>query len=441
MKKRIKQIRLFLQNELWAVDVTKKRKPMRRLINFLRIFSLGLQGFRKDKLNVNASALTYFTLLSIVPVLALGFGIAKGFGMEKMLEEEIISSFKGQEEVLNYMLNFTRTMLDTAKGGIIAGLGFILLLWSVIKLLSNIESIFNRVWDVKKSRSLVRKFTDYLTIMLLGPIFMILSSSATVFISARLSDMSQTAMFDFASPLFLDFIKIIPFVIIWIIFTFFYLIMPNTRVKFKSALIAGITAGTIFQIFQSLYIYFQSGATRISAVYGSFTALPLFLIWLQTAWFVVLLGAEISFAVQNVKLKGSSMMLHKLSISYQKKIALFLMLSICDYFRKGEKAPTAQQLANDASLPIHTTEYIVNNLAASGCVSKVLLKDETAFQPAVDINRLKISDVLNNYENIGKDNSKYIKSESYRIIEKYIESLKNFQTKSEDDILIKDILA
>ncbi len=439
MKQKIQKLRLFLKNELWSIDITKKAKPMRILINFLRMVSLGVQGFRKDKLSVNASALTYFTLLSIVPVLALGFGIAKGFGMDKILEEEITANFKGQEQVLNYILNFTRTMLETAKGGIIAGLGFVLLIWSVIKLLSNIESIFNRVWDIKKSRSVIRKFTDYLTIMLLGPIFMILASSTTVFISTQLSNISQSTMFHFATPLFLKFAKIIPFVIVWIIFTILYLIMPNTKVKFRSALIAGITAGTMFQIFQGLYISFQSGATRINAIYGSFAALPLFLIWLQTAWFVVLLGAEISFAVQNVKLKGSGLMLHKLSINYQKKIALYLLLFIIDSFKKGKKAPTLQELSTLSTLPVLTTEYILNNMVKAGIVSQVLLKDKYAFQPAMSIENMTVAKVINDYENFGKDFSKYVKNSVYAEIETRLKNIKEFQLKSEDNILLKEI--
>ncbi len=439
MKKKIQKIKDFINNELWSIDISKKSKPMRRLINFLRTVSLGVQGFKKDKLSVNASALTYFTLLSIVPVLALGFGIAKGFGMDKMLEEELTANLKGQEQVLNYILNFTRTMLDTAKGGIIAGLGFILLLWSVIKLLSNIESIFNRVWDIKKSRSIIRKFTDYMTIMLLGPIFMIMASSTTVFISTQLSNFSHTGMFDFATPLFLKFAKIIPFVIVWIAFTILYLIMPNTKVTFRSAVIAGITAGTIFQIFQGLYIYFQSGATRINAVYGSFAALPLFLIWLQTAWFVVLLGAEISFAVQNVKLKGSGLSLQKLSIHYQKKIALYLLLFIIDFFKKGKKAPTLQDLSTLSTLPVLTTEYILNNMVKAGIVSQVLLKDKYAFQPATSIENMTVAKVINSYENFGKDYSKYIKNSVYAEIETRLKNIKEFQLKSEDNILLKEI--
>ena len=438
MKNKIKRYRLFLKNELWSVDITKKPKPMRILINFLRMVSLGMQGFRKDKLSVSASALTYFTFLSIVPVMALGFGIAKGFGMDQLLEKEITANFKGQEEVLNYILNFTRTMLDTAKGGIIAGLGLILLIWSVIKLLSNIESIFNRVWDIKKSRTLVRKFTDYLSIMLLGPVFMILASSTTVFISSHLSDFSQSTMFHFASPLFLKLANIIPFIIIWIIFTILYMIMPNTKVKFRSALIAGITAGTIFQIFQGLYFYFQSGATRINAIYGSFAALPLFLIWLQTAWFVVLLGAEISFAVQNVKLKGSGLLLQKLSINYQKKVALYLLIYIIDFFKKGSKAPNIQELSSVTRLPFDTTAFILENMVKAGIINRIHSKEKNTFQPATSIENLTISRVLNDYENFGEDYSKFIKAETFNEIENHFQNIKKFQSKSEDDILLKD---
>jgi len=228
---------------------------------------------------------------------------------------------------------------------------------------------------------------------------MILASSTTVFISSQLSNFSQSTMFHFASPLFLKFANIIPFIIIWIIFTILYMIMPNTKVKFRSALIAGITAGTIFQIFQGLYIYFQAGATRINAIYGSFAALPLFLIWLQTAWFVVLLGAEISFAVQNVKLKGSGLLLQKLSINYQKKVALYLLIYIIDSFKKGSKAPNIQELSSVTRLPFDTTAFIMENMVKAGIINRIHSKEKNTFQPATSLENLTISKVLNDYEN------------------------------------------
>ncbi len=439
MKQLISKYKNFIKNELWAVNVDNLSKLSRRTINFLRIVSLGLTGFKEDKLNVGASALTYFTLLSIVPVLALGFGIAKGFGLEEMLHEEITKSFAGQEEVMNYILDFTGTMIGTAKGGVIAGLGFVLLIWSVIKLLSSIESSFNMIWDVKKSRSIVRKFTDYLTILILGPLFIILAGGITVMISSKISGFQDNTMFEFATPLFLRFAKLIPFVIIWIIFTLLYLVMPNTKVNFKSALVAGIVAGSIFQIFQGLYVSFQSSATRINAVYGSFAALPLFLIWLQISWFVVLLGAEISFAVQNFKLKGASMHIQKLSYLYQKKIALLLVKHITDYFIKAETAPTAQQLSAKTAVPVYIVEYILNNLSEAQIITQFSKRNKICYQPAMSVEHLSISKILRAYEEVGNDFSAYIKNRTFNEIESRLHALNSVQKESEQNILLKDI--
>jgi len=439
MKKKIRRIQDFINNELWSVDIENASKPKRMLINFMRIVSLGIQGFKEDKLSVRASSLTYFSLLSVVPVLALAFGIAKGFGLEKMLEKELVKSMSGQKEVLTYILEFTQSMLGTAKGGLIAGLGFVLLIWSVINLLSNIESSFNTVWDIKKSRNIVRKFTDYLTIMLLGPILVILAGSSTVFISASLSDFGDNSMFNFASPLFLKIAKIIPFIIVWISFTLLYLVMPNTKVNFKSALLAGIIAGTVFQIFQGLYVSFQAGATRLNAIYGSFAALPLFLIWLQTSWFIVLIGAEISFVVQNVKLKGASKQLKKLSISYQKKVALLIVRELIEYFSKAKPAPTSQQLASKTTVPVYTVDYVLENLTSSGIITKITKKGKTHFQPAMGLENLNITKVINAYELKGDDSSIYIKNKMFKKLEDKFKKIQDIQIQSDENILLKDI--
>jgi len=439
MKSIIRRVRDFINNELWSVDVERASKPKKMLVNFMRIVSLGLQGFKEDKLNIRASALTYFSLLSVVPVLALAFGVAKGFGLDKMLEVEITKSMSGQQEVLNYILSFTKSMLGTAKGGIIAGLGFVLLIWSVISLLSNIESSLNTVWDIKKSRSIVRKFTDYLTMVVLGPILVILAGSSTVFISASLSGFGDSSMFDFATPLFLKLAKIIPFIIIWISFTLLYLVMPNTKVNFKSALLAGILAGTVFQIFQGLYVNFQAGATRINAIYGSFAALPLFLIWLQTSWFIVLIGAEISFVVQNVKLKGATKQLKKISINYQKKVALFIVRELIENFQKAEPAQTIQQIASKTSVPVYTVSFILENLVFSGIVSKISDEKKTTFQPAMSAENITITKVTSTYETKGEDLSLYIKSKLFKNLEQKFNELQELQAKSDKNILLKDI--
>lgn len=441
MKEKFIRVKNFVLREVWAVDTSEVSKFKRAYIGLIQIINLGVIGFRQDKLNLRASALTYFTVLSIVPVVALGFGIAKGFGLEELLERELVKNFAGQEQVLEYLLKFTGSMLDTAKGGYIAGFGLALLLWSVIKLLTNIENSFNTVWEVKKARSFFRKFTDYMSIMLLGPIFFILSSSVTIFISTQLSRISRGELFDFASPLFLKFAQIIPYFIMWILFTVLFLIMPNTKVKFKSALVAGIISGTIFQAFQALYVFFQSGATRMSAIYGSFAALPLFLIWMQISWFVVLLGAEISYAVQNVKTKGASIFHKNLSISYQKKIAGYLMSKIVERFEKGEKAYTTVELSVMLKIPVYTVDFVLYKLAEAQLLSKIDDDDNNlVFQPARTTQNIDLCDVFFNYDDIGNDNSKYHYNGEYQKISRNFDEIRQIAKKSSANILIKEFV-
>ena len=440
MKEKYLKIKKFLTSDIQTMYIDDIPNPKRNLIKLLQILLLAIRGFNQDKLNVRASALTYFTMLSIVPVLALGFGIAKGFGLDAVLENELAKNLAGQKDALDYILKFTRSMLNTAKGGIVAGVGLLVLLWSVMKLLSNIEDSFNMVWEVTKSRSFVRKFTDYIAIVIFAPVLMIISSGIPIFITTQISKLSDNFIFDFITPATFEILKFFPFFIIWFLFTTLYMIMPNTKVKFKPALTGGIIAGTIFQIIQVLYVFFQTGAIRINAIYGSFAALPLFLIWLQISWFVVLLGTEISFAVQNVKLKGSEIKDRKLSISYQKKLALLIMKNLIDDFSKGKKAPTSHILAGRIKAPIHTIEYVLNNMADAEIISKIINKKKKyTYQPAQSINNINFTEVMNLYEELGEDNTKFIINEDLEKINKIYKILREHNSKAKDNILLKDI--
>ncbi len=441
MKSRLKFIKHFIEKDIWRTDFDRVSKLRAKYIRLAQVIVLGVKSFNEDKLNLRASALTYFTTLSIVPVLALGFGIAKGFGLEELLEKELSKSLSGQQQVLDYILTFTRSMLDNAKGGLIAGFGLALLLWSVIKLLNNIEDSFNMVWEVKKSRSFVRKFTDYMSMILIAPIFMALASSISIYISSTIGHLNDDTLFNFTSTVFLKFAKIIPYIIIWLLFTIIYIMMPNTKVKFRSALIAGIIAGTIFQVFQDAYVFFQSRATRLNTIYGSFAALPLFLIWLQSSWFVVLIGAEISYILQNAKLKGIEIIHNNLSFHFKKKIAVVLVKNIVDIFEKGKKAPTSSKLAIKLKLPISTIEFILGNLTHANIISKVIREKEFVYQPAKSTNIIKICDITDKYERFGTDNSKFITDNNFKAVESNLDELNETMKISEKNILLKDLKA
>ncbi|MGA8179432.1 MAG: YihY/virulence factor BrkB family protein, partial [Desulfobacterales bacterium] len=327
----------FIRTDIWRVRSKDLSRTRYLLVKQLRIIILAVRGFRKNKCPLSASALTFYSVLSIVPVVAMAFGIAKGFGFQNILEKQLLEKFQGQEEVMNRIVSFARSLLDNTKGGIIAGIGIIFLLWTVIKLFSQIERSFNDIWDVKTPRTFARKFSDYLSIMLISPILFILSSSVTVFISTQITAIAQkVALIGMFSQVIFLMLQFIPYGLIWILFTFMYMLMPNTKVKFSSGLVAGVVAGTVYQIAQWAYITFQVGVAKYNAIYGSFAALPLFLIWVQLSWMIVLSGAEISFAYQYVDTYEFEPDGRPISPAFKKLLSLQISRLVISRFLKAE---------------------------------------------------------------------------------------------------------
>jgi membrane protein len=365
---------------------------------------LAVRGFREDACMLRASSLTFYSLLSIVPVVAMAFGIAKGFGFHDMLESQLYQNFPGQEEIVSQVVVFADRLLETTKTGLIAGLGLLVLFWAVFKVMGNIEQSFNQIWKVKHERSLARKLSDYLAIMLLSPVLIILQSSATVFVTTQITIVTQEfALLGFLSPLIYYSYKLIPYFLVWVLFTLIYLVMPNTRVKFQSALVAGLIAGTGYQILQGFYLAFQIGAARYNAIYGSFAALPLFLVWLQLSWLIVLLGAEISFAIQNVGHYEFERDTRQASPGLRKLVALRITLYLVRRFGEGTAPVEVEQITDDLELPLTLTRRVLRELTDSGVLNEVQLVDSDlrGFVPSRDAEQWTISYVLEAIERRG----------------------------------------
>ena len=227
--------------DIWRIRLADLPFGKSFLIKQLRIIILAFRGYDEDRCLLRASSLTFYTLLSIVPVAAMFFGIAKGFGFEKRLEKELFDKFPGQEEVLSQVINFSNSLLDQTQGGLIAGIGLLILFWSVLKILGHIEMALNDIWGIKEHRSWGRKFSDYLSIMLISPVLVLMSGSATVFITTQVEQITQkVALLGVFSPLISFLLKFTPYVLIWVLFTLLYVIMPNTRVNFKAGLLGGV---------------------------------------------------------------------------------------------------------------------------------------------------------------------------------------------------------
>ena len=274
----LNQIKTFLLEDIWRVtdDEVSKKKGM--LYNAIKIATLSVKEFTERRVVNKASALTYSTLLAIIPILALLFAIARGFGFSNLLEDQFRNGLGGQAQTAETILSFIDSYLSHAKSGIFIGVGLIMLFYTVLLLTHNMERTFNSIWQVKKPRSLYRKMTDYFSMMLLLPLLIMLSSGISIFMSTFLKTMEE---FFLLAPVIKFLVRLTPFVLTWGMFTALYIFMPNTKVKLKFAIVPGILAGSAFQAFQYLYIGSQIWVSRYNAIYGSFAAIPMFLLWTQ----------------------------------------------------------------------------------------------------------------------------------------------------------------
>lgn len=417
----------FLKADIWRLHAKKMPAGKSFWINQLRVVLLAIRGFNEDKCQLRASALTFYSLLSIVPIVAMAFGIAKGFGLEQILERQLLENLEGQEEVAQRIIGFAQSLLENTRGGAIAGVGVAVLFWTVIKVLGNIESSFNDIWGIKKARSMGRKLADYLSVMMICPILLITASSVTVLISTQAASMIERLSFlGYFADVLIAILRLLPYGVIWVVFTFIYVFMPNTKVRLKSALWAGILAGTIYQLAQYGYITFQIGVSKYGAIYGSFAALPLFLIWLQLSWLIVLFGAEVSFAHQNVETYEFEPDSLKVSHSFKRIIALLITHLCVKQFLHAQKSLTADEISHELEVPIRLVRSVLFELTEARILSEVYTDDRenVAYQPGCYIDDLTVASLLERLDGHGADIIPIVES---RHLEKFRESMNRFR--------------
>jgi len=431
----------FLSGGIWQIRLEDLPRRKSFFIKQLRVVVLTMRGFDQDKCFLRASALTLYTLLSIVPVVAMAFGVAKGFGMEQLLEAQLLEKFVGQEEVITRVVGFARTLLENTRGGVVAGVGVGVLLYSVIKVMGNIERTFNEIWEIKKGRPLRRKITDF-SIILIAPILIVVSGSITIFITSQAVTLTeQVAWIGAFSSVIFFVLKMVPYLLIWLLFTFVYIFVPNTKVTFKSALMAGIFAGTSYQLLQWVYITFQVGIAQYNAIYGSFAALPLFLIWLQLSWLVLLLGAEFSFASQNVDTYEFEPDCLKVSLRFKKLLSLRITHLLVKNFQDGKASLTAEHISHTLGTPVRLVRLLLFELVESGVLYDSRIDDsrELYYHLARDINQLSISYVASAMESRGVDTIPVEDTEGLREIRDAFAAFGKEVEESPANKLLKDI--
>ena len=431
----------FLENQIWRHEKTSSSRSAALILRSTQIFVTAIRGYIRDKCVLHASALTFYSLLSVVPVAAMAFGIAKGFGLEQRLEKQLLLRFAGHEEVMTKIIEFARTLLDNTQGGLIAGIGVAVLFWSSVKVLSHIEGTLNTIWRVS-GRSFIRKFTNYLTLLIISPLLVIVSSSVNVFIRTQvLAATERWEMLQAAGPIITLSLKLLPFGLIWLLFIMIYLVMPNTQVRLRSALIAGIIAGTLFQLTQGAYISAQVVVARYNAIYGSFAALPLFLIWLQLSWMVVLLGAQIAHAHQYLGSLSTGYDFQNSRPEYRKRCALYVLHWIIRRFGEGTTPPTAGQISQHLKLPFPLVEQSLEQLQQCGLVSAIAVERsaEHAYQPAMDIHTIRIAAVLDSLDRLGKETPSPSDQPDFDSVTNAYDAIRKEVDNSSSNVLVKDI--
>lgn len=374
-------------------------------VNTIKTINLTVKTFLSTDLQSKACAMTYRTLLAMVPALALVFAIGRGFGFQNLLQSQLYRYFPSQHKALEMAFSFVDSCLAQASEGLFVGVGIVFLLWTIVSLLDSVEETFNQVWGVTIDRSIFRKVTDYLAICIILPVLMICSGGLQIFMSTAIQ---RVLPFEFVTPLLEFALDCLSFVFAWLFFTGAYMLIPNTKVKFKNAFPAGAIAGTAFQALQWLFVTGQLYVSKYNAIYGSFSFLPLMLIWMQLSWLITLAGALICCSAQNISMFSFNRQITNISEDYKRKVSIAILSVAIKRFAAGDKAITPIEIATQSNIPTRLATVVVEHLLDCGLLVRIVPKgeqevsDDLPVQPALSIDHYTLSYVISTLGNFGE---------------------------------------
>ncbi len=426
---RLKEVLLYSDIDSWRNPVT------RAAVQLVRISAYLWESYRKHDTVVRAAALTFYTLMALVPVIAVVFAIVKGFGLAGDLMQNLYAMLPQSPEVVDYLVEFAERALARTQGGVMASVALVMLFWSVINVFSSIEEAFNNSWEVEIDRSLLRRAFDYLAIILIVPILWIVINAVSVYAGDMFGE-NHGWLFSLLSNLGAA-------IIICLIFTLLYIIIPNTKVRFTSALKAGLVSGIAFFLFQHGYIYAQKWMTSYNAIYGSFAALPLLLIWLEYSWVILLTGSEMAFVFQNAARFNAALKASRMSYDEHRRVLLAVTITAVRHFHNPGGAITTGEISRRLDLPPAVVNATLQKLVTAKVMQRVNnMSDESenAFAPAYDIAKMTLYGILEAVERCGASTLKFPKEASLESVDRALERLKERSRTSEDNIKLVDLI-
>lgn len=375
---------------------------LRNLISTAKLFIQALWADISQKRVIDtASNLTYSSLLAIVPIMAVVFAIARGFGYSILIEKWFTTTMASQPEVAEILITFVNSYLKHTQKGVFLGIGLVFMLWTVLMLISNIEKAFNDIWQVKRQRSIFRTVTDYIALLFLIPVVIVISSGLSIWVTALNHQLHDVVVIGPAMALI---IELSPYVLLSTAFTALYTFMPNTKVRLRSAIVPGIIAGVSMQLFQLVYINSQIWISNYNAIYGSFAVLPFFLLWMQTSWIICLVGAEISFCRQNAE-DFYSFKPQEPSFNSRLKMSWRIMELVGERFSAGEAALTALEIKKRIGIPMRSVNTLLYDLQRIHFIAEMVHdeKGDTAqYLPAEDMKNLTKEVLEERLANLGE---------------------------------------
>ena len=394
MKQRIQRIREFIQYDLWRHPHITIQDPKKRAgYRILQILILVGRAFKDKALNVRANSLSFSLLFAFVPMIAGVFAIARGFGFEELLKERLSTTFLAEANIVPIIMEWVERYLETARDGLFLGIGLVVLIWAVYAFFNMLERSFNNIWNVKTSRSFGRRLTNYMVVLFLIPVMIIVTSGISIFLN---SAQTLAPVLQAIEPLRRVLLRLLPFAVASGVFTWIYMAIPNTKVRFVAAVIPGIIMGSLFQLVQMFSVYLVMLFTRMSVVYGAFSALPLVLIWLLITCWLLLIGSVLAFAIQNNDLFAYERDLETISRRYKDYVMLYLLSVIIRRFEQGEAPQTALEMASNNQLPIRLVQQLLARLEDTNIVRSVLSDqaEDPAYMPAMDTHQITVEKVI-----------------------------------------------
>lgn len=437
MNPRIQRLREFIQYDLWRQSHIGVHAPKKRLLyRLLQTIILVGRGFKDQVLVVRANSLSFALLFAFIPMMALIYAIARGFGFEEVLKEIISGSFLAEANIAPVLLEWIERYLETARGGLFLGIGLIVLIWAVYAFFNMLENSFNSIWNVKKTRSFGRRLTNYVMTLLLVPILVVVTSGISIFLNSTevLAPVLQAI-----EPIRKFMLRFIPFVATSAVFIWIFMAIPNTKVKFSSAIIPGVVMGLLYQVVQALSMFLVVLFARMSIVYGAFSAIPLVLIWLNITCWLLLIGAELAFAIQNNDLFAYERDIETMSRRYKDYVMLYLLSVIVRRFEHGETPQTAHEMAMQNQLPIRLVNQLLARLEDTNIVRRVYVEQEEyeAFVPAMDTRLITVEMVIGRISAQGtEDFLQHTPQEMQAFWQSYLQMI---ESNPSDDILVRDL--